>query len=62
MRTMDKESMIFKPDILQMIESAEQTSTVHAVTEKISDQYRREVDASLAVMVKFVEPIALLMA
>lgn len=62
MRAMDKESIIFKPDILQMIESAEQTSTVHSVTEKIAEQYRREVDASLSVMVKFVEPIALLMA
>ena len=62
MRTADPEARIFTPDILQMIESAEQTSTVHEVTRKISEQYRREVDSSLAVMVKFIEPAALLFA
>lgn len=45
-----------------MIESAEKTSTVHQISKKISEQYRREVDASLAIMVKLIEPIALLMA
>lgn len=62
MSTADSKSLIFTSDILQMIESAEQTSTVHTVTDKISEQYRREVDASLAVMVKFIEPAALLIA
>lgn len=45
-----------------MIESAEKTSTVHTTSKRISEQYRREVDASLGVMVKLIEPIALLMA
>lgn len=45
-----------------MIESAEKTSTIHQVSLRISEQYRREVDASLAIMVKLIEPIALLMA
>jgi type II secretory pathway component PulF len=45
-----------------MIESAERTSTVHAVTLKISEQYKREVDAALAVLVRFIEPVALLAA
>lgn len=58
----DPEARIFTPDIIQMIESAEQTSTMHEVTDKIAEQYRREVDASLAVMVKFIEPAALLLA
>ncbi len=62
MISVDPKSRIFTSDIIQMIESAEQTSTIHLVTEKISEQYRREVDASLAVMVKFIEPIALLLA
>ncbi len=62
MRSADPEARIFTPDILQMIESAEQTSTVHEVTRKISEQYKREVDSSLAVMVKFIEPAALLLA
>lgn len=58
----DKDHYIFTPDILQLIESAEKTSTVHQVSQKISDQYRRELDASLAMMVKFIEPVALLSA
>ena len=58
----DQAHFIFTPDILQLIESAEKTSTVHQVTKKISDQYHRELDASLAVMVKFIEPVALLLA
>ncbi len=58
----DKEWYIFTSDIIQMIESAEKTSTVHQVSLRISEQYRREVDASLAIMVKLIEPIALLMA
>jgi type II secretory pathway component PulF len=62
MLSVDPKSKIFTSDIIQMIESAEQTSTIHLVTEKISEQYRREVDASLAVMVKFIEPVALLLA
>lgn len=45
-----------------MIEGAEKTSTIHQTSKKISEQYRREVDASLGVMVKLIEPIALLMA
>lgn len=58
----DPGRIIFSPDILQMIESGERTSTIHEITKKISEQYRREVDAALAVMVKFIEPIALLLA
>lgn len=58
----DPDHYIFTPDILQLIESAEKTSTVHQVSEKISLQYRRELDAALAMMVKFIEPVALLAA
>lgn len=58
----DKIWYFFSSDIIQMIESAEKTSTVHQTSKKISEQYRREVDASLGVMVKLIEPIALLMA
>lgn len=45
-----------------MIESAEKTSTLSSVVEKIAIQYKREVDNALATMVKFIEPIALLIA
>jgi len=62
MQNADPEGYIFSSDIVQMIEGAEKTSTVHQTSKKISEQYRREVDAALAVMVKLIEPIALLMA
>lgn len=56
----DKDHYIFTPDIIQLIESAEKTSTVHTTSKKIGEQYKRELDAALAMMVKFIEPIALL--
>ncbi len=62
MRTEDSEHVFFTPDILQMMESAERTSTIDTVSEKIATQYKREVDVSLGMMVKFIEPIALLIA
>lgn len=58
----DKEHTFFTPDIIQMIESAERTSTIGAITAKIATQYKREVDFSLSNMVKYIEPIALLLA
>lgn len=58
----DKEHTFFTPDIIQMIESAERTSTIWAITAKIATQYKREVDFALANMVKYIEPIALLLA
>jgi type II secretory pathway component PulF len=58
----DKDHAFFSADIIQMIEGAERTSTIGAVSAKIANQYRREVDFALANMVKYIEPIALLMA
>jgi type II secretory pathway component PulF len=58
----DPTGKFFSSDIVQMIESAERTSTIDTISLRISDQYRREVDSSLAMMVKLIEPIALLMA
>lgn len=62
MRNQDKEQVFFTPDILQMIESSERTSTIDSVTDRISMQYKREVDVALNMMVKFIEPTALLLA
>lgn len=58
----DTEQVFFTPDIIQMIESAEKTSTISSVADKIAKQYRREVDYALGNMVKYIEPIALLLA
>jgi type II secretory pathway component PulF len=62
LQNLDPNRTIFTLDILQMLESAEKTSTLASVSLKISEQYRREVDASLATLVKFIEPLALLLA
>ncbi len=62
MKEADPQEHIFTNNILQMIESAEKTSTINTVANKLSLQYRREVDTSLAIMVKFIEPIALIFA
>ncbi len=62
MRLQDVDGYFFTPDILQMVESAEKTSTISTVTDKIAIQYRREVDIALGTMVKFIEPVALLIA
>jgi type II secretory pathway component PulF len=58
----DATHTFFTPDIIQMIESAERTSTIGSITDKIAVQYKREVDMALANMVKYIEPIALLLA
>lgn len=58
----DKEHVFFTADILQMIESAERTSTIGSITSKIAIQYKREVDFALGNMVKYIEPVALLLA
>ena len=58
----DKDHIFFTPDIIQMIESAERTSTIWSITAKIATQYKREVDFALSNMVKYIEPVALLLA
>jgi type II secretory pathway component PulF len=58
----DENHTFFTPDIIQMIESAERTSTIGTITDKIATQYRREVDFALGNMVKYIEPAALLLA
>jgi type II secretory pathway component PulF len=58
----DATHTFFTPDIIQMIESAERTSTIGNITDKIAVQYKREVDMALANMVKYIEPVALLLA
>ncbi len=62
MKDRDPTGFFFSPDILQMIESAEKTSTLSTIIEKIAVQYKREVDNALSTMVKFIEPVALLIA
>ena len=52
----------FPHDFLQMLAVWEKTATLEAVTKKIKKQYTKEVDYSLQSLVKWIEPIAILIA
>lgn len=58
----DAKNEYFTQDFLQLLAAGEKTSTINKVCGKISIQYTREVDNSVATMVKFVEPIAILVS
>ncbi len=58
----DPQYTLFTRDFVQLVGAWEKTSTINKVCVKIADQYNREVDASVAMLVKFVEPMAILFA
>ncbi|MDD2487598.1 MAG: type II secretion system F family protein [Candidatus Gracilibacteria bacterium] len=58
----DPQHKYFKNDFVQMIEAGEKTSTINKVCDKIAYQYSKEVDSSLAILMKWIEPAALLIA
>lgn len=58
----DPNFKVFTRDFVQIIAAGERTSTVNKVTERLAGQYAREVDASIATLVRFVEPAAILFA
>lgn len=58
----DPENRIFPSDFVQIIAAGERTSTVNRVTGKLSEQYSREVDASIGTLVRFVEPVSVVIA
>ncbi len=58
----DPAKEFFPHDFLQMLSVWEKTATLEAVTKKIKAQYTKEVDYSLASLVKWIEPIAILIA
>lgn len=53
---------LFTLDFIQMIDSGERTSTINIVGKRLSQQYEQEVSYSLANMLKWVEPGAILIA
>jgi len=59
---MDPDGRYFPRDFLQLLAAGEKTSTINKVCAKISAQYTREVDQSVATMIKFVEPMAILVS
>lgn len=58
----DPEFNIFTQDFYQIISAGERTSTINKVCHKLAAQYTREVDSSIAVLVRFIEPLAILIA
>lgn len=58
----DPKHQIFTQDFIQLVGAGEKTSTINKVCVKIATQYTREVDASVTMLVKFVEPGAILFA
>lgn len=58
----DPEYRIFTRDFVQIVSAGERTSTINKVTLRLAEQYSREVDASIATLVRFVEPAAILFA
>ena len=58
----DEAKEFFPQDFLQMLSVWEKTATIEWVTKKIKVQYTKEVDYSLQSLVKWIEPIAILVA
>lgn len=58
----DWENEYFPSDFLQLLSVWEKTASIDNVCKKISDQYTREVNYSLANLVKWIEPMAILIA
>ncbi|MDD5376697.1 MAG: type II secretion system F family protein [Candidatus Gracilibacteria bacterium] len=58
----DPDFRVFTQDFYQIIGAGERTSTINKVCRKLATQYTREVDSSIAVLVRFIEPLAILIA
>lgn len=58
----DPEHMLFPLPFLQMLSVGEKTASLDTVTQKLTEQYTREVNYSLANLTKWIEPIAILVA
>lgn len=58
----DPEKLYFPPDFLQMLSVWEKTANLEAISKKLSNQYIKEVDYSLANLTKWIEPVAILFA
>lgn len=58
----DPDFRVFTQDFYQIVAAGERTSTVNKVCKKLAAQYTREVDSSITVLVRFIEPTAILIA
>ena len=62
MEEVDPNHQFFPLDFLQMLSVWEKTASLDSVSEKLTNQYTREVNYSLASLTKWIEPIAILVA
>lgn len=62
MKEVDKTTWFFPWDFIQMLSVWEKTATLDKVSQKIYNQYSREVEYSLGNLTKWIEPIAILFA
>ena len=62
MSEVDPDHDFFPLDFLQMLSVGEKTASLDAVSKKLTDQYTREVNYSLANLTKWIEPVAILVA
>ncbi len=58
----DKDNIFFTLDYLQMLAVWEKTASIEEVSKKLTEQYEKEVEYSLENMVKWIEPLALVLA
>lgn len=62
MEEIDKNHDFFPYDYTQMLSVWEKTASLEGISKKISVQYEKEVDYSLARLTKWIEPLAILLA
>lgn len=62
MLEIDPEKYYFPSDFTQMLSVWEKTASLEKISQKISNQYNKEVSYSLANLTKWIEPIAILIA
>lgn len=62
MQSVDPEHELFPLDFLQMLSVWEKTASLDSISLKLTEQYTREVNYSLANLTKWIEPIAILVA
>lgn len=58
----DEEWFFFPSDFIQLLSVWEKTASIWKICKKLNEQYTREVNYSIAVLTKWIEPIAILIA
>jgi len=62
MEKADPEKIYFPADFLQMLSVWEKTANIEKISKKLTNQYTKEVDYSLANLTKWIEPTAILIS